>query len=317
LKQKPAKSKPAKKIPVNKQVIIDSIKYYTIGIYNKAGEDHMWIMASAIAFNFLICIIPFMLILFSILGMYLSSAERVADVQTYLDKVLNLPEPLKSNITNQVLRRVGEISSHTTITSIIGIIVLLWTSSGLFSTIRDALNKIYKISVEVFYLVGKIKDIVMVLLVSVFFILSVASTSLFSILTSKGIDFVDNYIPIGFMDEIITALLGLLFSFLMFYIIHKIVPHGQVKKKTATIASLSSAIMFELLKHLFTIYLVSFSNFAAVYGAYAAIVSVIFWIYYSSFIFVLGAEIGQLYHERKLLRTLTPNPSPHREGKQR
>lgn len=302
MNQKPAKLKPKKKILLNKQVIIDNIKYYSLGIYNKADEDHMWIMASAIAFNFIICIIPFMLILFSILGMYLSSAERITDVQVYLDKVLTLPEPLKSNITNQVLRRVGEISSHTTLTSIIGIIVLLWTSSGLFSTIRDALNKIYKISLEVFYLVGKIKDIVMVLLVSVFFILSVASTSVFSLFTSKGIDFVDNYIQISLVDEILTATLGLIFSFLMFYIIHKIVPHGQVKKKTAMIAALSSAIMFELLKHVFTIYLVSFSNFAAVYGAYAAIVSVIFWIYYSSFIFVLGAEIGQLHNEKRLLK---------------
>ena len=294
--------KSAPKTRLTKKIIWDNAKYYAIGIYNKASEDHMWIMASAIAFNFVICIIPFMLILFSILGSYLSSAERINDVQLYLGKVLVLPEPLKSNITNQVLKRVGEISSNSTITSIIGIIVLLWTSSGLFSTIRDALNKIYKISIEVFYLFGKFKDIAMVLTVSLFFILSVASTSLFSIITTKGIDLADNYINIGFADQFITALLGLIFSFLMFYIIHKIVPHGQVNKRAALVAAISSAIMFELLKYLFTIYLVSFSNFAAVYGAYAALVSVIFWIYYSSFIFVLGAEIGQLYNEKRLLK---------------
>jgi membrane protein len=89
----------------------------------------------------------------------------------------------------------------------------------------------------------------------------------------------------------------------MFYIIYRIVPHGQVNKRVVLISALSSAIMFELLKHLFTSYLVSFSNFSAVYGAYAALVSIIFWIYYSSFIFVLGAEIGQLYNERRLLNS--------------
>ena len=278
------------------------LKYYVIGIYNKADEDHMWIMASAIAFNFVICSIPFTLILFSILGMYLDSAQRVSDIQLYLDKVLVLPEPLKSTITNQVLGRINELSSHTTITSIIGISALIWTASGLFSTIRDALNKIYKINIEVFYLIGKFKDIVMVLVVFLFFILSVASTSLFSIITSSGIDFINQYVNIGFANAIITILLGLLFSFLMFLIIYRIVPHGQVNKKVALISALSSAIMFELLKHLFTMYLVSFSNFSAVYGAYAALVSIVFWIYYSSFIFVLGAEIGQLYNEKRLLK---------------
>ena len=259
-------------------------------------------MASAIAFNFVICSIPFTLILFSILGMYLDSAQRVSDIQLYLDKVLVLPEPLKSTITHQVLGRINELSSHTTITSIIGISALIWTASGLFSTIRDALNKIYKINIEVFYLIGKFKDIVMVLVVFLFFILSVASTSLFSIITSSGIDFINQYVNIGFANAIITILLGLLFSFLMFLIIYRIVPHGQVNKKVALISALSSAIMFELLKHLFTMYLVSFSNFSAVYGAYAALVSIVFWIYYSSFIFVLGAEIGQLYNEKRLLK---------------
>jgi membrane protein len=265
----------------------------------------MWIISSAIAFNFVICIIPFTLILFSILGMYLDSAQRVYDVQVYLGKVLNLPEPLKSNITNQVLKRVEELTANSAITSIIGIIALLWTASGLFSTIRDALNKIYKIRLEVFYLWGKFKDIAMVLGVFLFFILSVASSYFFSIITAKGIDFIGNYVNIGFADGLAALLLGLLFSFLMFFIIYRIVPHGQVSKRVALVSAISSALMFELVKHLFTLYLVSLSNFAAVYGAYAALVSVVFWIYYSSFIFVLGAEIGQLYNEKRILEDRT------------
>jgi membrane protein len=102
-------------------------------------------------------------------------------------------------------------------------------------------------------------------------------------------------------QKVLAVPIGLIFSFLMYYIIHRIVPHGQVKKDTAVVAAASTAIMFEVLKYLFTFYLVSFSNFGAVYGAYAALVSIVFWIYYSSYIFVFGAEIGQLYNEQKLL----------------
>ncbi|HEY3250788.1 MAG TPA: YihY/virulence factor BrkB family protein, partial [Ignavibacteria bacterium] len=231
----------------------------------------------------------------------LDSAQRLYDVEVYLERVLALPEPLKSTITGQVLKRITELTSNSAITSIIGVVALLWTASGLFSTIRDALNKIYKIKLEVFYLWGKFKDISMVLGVFLFFILSVASSYLFSIVTAKGIDFIDNYINMGFADELLAILLGLLFSFLMFFIIYRIVPHGQVSKRVALVSAISSAVMFEILKHLFTLYLVSLSNFAAVYGAYAALVSVVFWIYYSSFIFVLGAEIGQLYNEKRIL----------------
>jgi membrane protein len=280
--------------------VYSNIKFYTVGIYNKSSEDHMWIMAAGIAFNFLICIIPFTLILFSILGIYLDSQQRISEVAQYLDRVLTLPEPMKTNIQTTVFRRINEISANSTLTSIIGIVGLLWAASNLFGTLADTLNKIYKIKIEMFYLYAKLKDIMMVVIATVFFILSVASTSLFSILITK-LDFANNYINITIFQKILAVPVGLIFSFLMYYIIHRIVPHGQVKSSTALIAAGSSAVMFEILKYLFTFYLVSFSNFNAVYGAYAAVVSIIIWIYYSSFIFVLGAEIGQLYNERKLL----------------
>ena len=153
----------------------------------------------------------------------------------------------------------------------------------------------------------------MVLVVFVFFILSVASTSIFSIISARGIDYINQFINIGLTDTLVTMLLGLLFSFLMFYIIYRIVPHGQVNKRVTLISGICAAVFFELLKYIFTIYLVSFSNFAAVYGAYAALVSIVFWIWYSAFVFVLGAEIGQLYNEKRLLK-LIPKPLPPEES---
>jgi uncharacterized BrkB/YihY/UPF0761 family membrane protein len=102
----------------------------------------MWIMSAAISFNFIICIIPFTLILFSILGIYLDSSQRLADIQSYIDKVLALPEPLRTSIQTNVILRISELSANKTLTSIIGIGGLLWASSSLFGTIRDTLNKI-------------------------------------------------------------------------------------------------------------------------------------------------------------------------------
>jgi len=272
-------------------------RYYAIGIYNKSSEDHLWIMAAGISFNFVICIIPFALILFSILGSYLDSQQRLADIQQYLDKVLALPPPLRNSIQENILSRIQEISSHKTITSIIGVAGLLWAASSLFGTVRDSLNRIYKTRTDTFYLYGKLKDILMVAIVTLFFIISVASTSLFSLLTSN-ISFAEDLIGKGILERLIVIPIGLIFSFLMYYIIHRIVPQGQIKAKVVLISAAITALMFEILKHLFTFYLIHFANFKAVYGTYAALVSIVFWIYYSSYIFVLGAEFGQLYNEK-------------------
>jgi len=40
-----------------------------------------------------------------------------------------------------------------------------------------------------------------------------------------------------------------------------------------------------------------------VYGAYTLLIAVVFWIYYSAVVFIVGAEIGQLYRERARIRS--------------
>lgn len=286
------------------KAFFEGLKYYVKGIYNKFDEDHIWIQSAGVAFYIIICSIPFTLILFSIIGAYLSSENATTAIDKYFNAVVGITPELRDKIKNIVLSRADEISSNRTLTAIIGTLGILWTASGLFSTIRDVLNKIYKINVQVFYVWGKLKDIGMVLVVTVLFLLSFASTTVMSIL--KTIDekfFFNALFSFGFAESLATIVVGLFFTFLMFYTIYKIVPHGKIPNSVVIISSVSSTLMWEILKFVFTIYLVYFSNFTAVYGAYAAIAAVIFWIYYSSTTFVLGAEIGQLYHEKILLKT--------------
>ena len=283
---------------LRRKAFFDGLIYYVKGLYHKSDEDHIWVLSSGIAFNLIICAIPFTLILFSILGGYLSSEATTATINRYLRNFVGLTPELKTKIQSLVFSRIEEMSHYSTLTAIIGTVGILWTASGLFSTIRDVLNRIYKTRMEVFYLWGKLKDIGMVILISLLFFLSISSTFVLSLIKSI---FSTELFGLGFVYKLLYILLGLIFSFLMFYIIYKLVPHGKINNKVVLTSSVTSTISWELLKIIFTIYLINFSNFTAVYGAYAAVVAVIFWIYYSSFTFVFGAEIGQLYNERKLL----------------
>jgi len=296
-------TKQKKKITFSREKFISLIKYYSIGLYKKSDEDHIWVLSSGIAFNLIICAIPFTLIIFSILGIYLTKESTMHGIEHYLRNFVGLTPELHDKINNVVFSRVDEISANKTLTAIIGTLGILWTSSGLFSTIRDVLNRIFKTKMEIFYVWGKLKDIGMVLLTTLFFVLSLISSFLVSTLRGIDKDYLGNTLRSwGFFHYVIPFIIGLIFSFLMFYVIYKLVPHGHIKNKVVLVSSVCSTILWELLKIIFTIYLVNFSNFTAIYGAYGAVVAVIFWIYYSSFAFVAGAEIGQLYNEKLLLQ---------------
>ena len=282
--------------------IYKEIKYYALGMYHKFDEDPVWILASSIAFNIVICAIPFTLILLSVLGLYLSSENTAERINAYLGHTLGLPPEIRAKAMAIIQGRTAEISNNITLTAIIGGIGIFWTASGLFSAMRDVLNRVYKTKLVVFYIWGKLKDIAMVFLVFLFFILSFASTIIISVIRALDKTVLNGIIheyPV--LQRSIGFTLGLIFSFIMFYLIYKLVPNGKVHTKIALVSAFTGAFLWEVLKNLFSYYLVNVANYAAVYGTYAAIVALIFWIYYSSFVFVLGAEIDQLYNEKILL----------------
>lgn len=259
-------------------------------------------MSASIAFNVIICIVPITLILTSLLGIYLQRDGAEAYLINAMDKAVGITPELKQKILVIVLGAIDELSRNSTLTAIIGSIGIIWTSSGLFSTLRDVLNRIYKTSSDTFYLWAKLRDIGMVFLILLVFLLSFSGTFILRIF--EAIDksfFGDTFLKLGFTGTLLTHLIGLIFTFIMFYLIFKLVPQGYVNRKVALISSITAAILFEALKYLFIWYLVSFANYHKVYGTYAAMVAVVFWLYYSSFTFVLGAEMGQLYKEKKLI----------------
>jgi membrane protein len=279
------------------------LKYYAIGFYDKFDEDHIWIMSASIAFNIIICIIPITLILFSILGVYLNREGAEIYLNDALNKAIGITPELKQKIMNVVLGGIDELSTNSILTAIIGTVGIIWTSGGLFSTIRDVLNRIYKTKSDTFYLWAKLRDIGMVFLILVVFLLSFSSTFILSIFSAIDKSFFGNTIlSLGFTSTLLTQLIGLIFTFIMFYLIFKLVPQGYVSQKVALISSITAAILYEALKFLFLVYLISFADYQKVYGAYAAIVAVVFWLYYSSLTFVIGAEAGQLYKEKKLIK---------------
>ena len=93
------------------------------------------------------------------------------------------------------------------------------------------------------------------------------------------------------------ALLGGLFTLL-----YKLLPNRPVRWEQAAVGGLTSAVLFELARAAFS-YVVHRYNPASWYtGTLAAVVVVMFWVYYAALIFVLGGEVSQVYEQRHTQR---------------
>src|SRR5271169_1189369 len=69
-----------------------SIRYYVVGLFRRMSEEKVLFLASGIAFNSLLCLLPLLLLCTSVLGMFLSSPRLPAEK---IDEILNSIFPLQ------------------------------------------------------------------------------------------------------------------------------------------------------------------------------------------------------------------------------
>jgi len=91
--------------------------------------------------------------------------------------------------------------------------------------------------------------------------------------------------------------ISLFIMFAAFGMIYFLVPQQKIPKKVIAISALTAALLWETARLLFGFYITNIASLDNIYGAYSLIVVTAFWIYYTSLVFIVGAEFGQLYRE--------------------
>src|SRR5581483_8078008 len=98
----------------------------------------------------------------------------------------------------------------------------------------------------------------------------------------------------------------------LFAMIYKLLPRSAVGWKDVWVGALATSLLFSIGKLAIGLYLGK-SGVASSYGAAGSLVVVLLWVYYSSQIFLLGAEFTRAYAERCGSRRARP-AAPDRAG---
>ena len=237
--------------------------------------------------------------LLTVLGVYLDSNTVQDRLISYLNSMIPLPGQYKERFIFELIERTKELTSNTFLTGAIGLGGLFWTVSGLFSAMREVLRKIYQVNTELNYFIGKLRDFLLVIVSVVLFLTTMAITSAVQVVEIYSQGIFGEYLTLTLFQKIVPVILGLLVSFCLFYVLYAYVPHWKFDRKIVLFSSIVAAVLFEALKFLFSVYILKIANYGRIYGTYATIVISIFYIYYLSVIFVVGAESGQIYFQRK------------------
>jgi membrane protein len=264
-------------------------------VYRKAGQDDIFFLAGGIAFNILLGAVPFLLLLVSLFGFVLRA--RVPDPQQAAIDYVFAILPTSPSLERYVRQEIGTLLEGITGFSILGVLLLIWVSTRLFGSLRSALRNVFDVQEDRGIIQGKIFDAKMVVVAGTLFLANTTITVLLEAVQTYGIELLGlrEGGTVRTLQVLYAQLLAYAFIFLMFLLIYRFLPARRIPWRIAFVSAAFSSVVFELLKSAFAWYVAYLANYRTTYGYLTSLVVLVFWIYYSAVVFVLGGEVGQIY----------------------
>ena len=265
----------------------------SIRTVREMAEDDVTHMAAGVAYYVLFSIFPLILGLISIMSFILEPEQ----IQTLMGDVMSnfLPgseQFIRDNV-DAVIRLRGALG-------LISLLGMLWSASAMFGALNRAINRAWDIPKDRPIYIGKPRQLLMALSAGMLFSISLASATIAR--TSAHI--VESGLPIpAFLvqtiGEIILQCVSLSLMIIIFLLMYKLLPNTKTYWRYIWPGAITSAILFEVSKNFFILYLDSFASYQNVYGSIAPVIVLLFWTYLGSLNVLLGAEICSEYERMK------------------
>ena len=191
-----------------------------------------------------------------------------------------------------------------------GVVTLLLGATGALMQLQDTLNTVWEVIPKPGFF---LKRLLWKRLLCFILILSVGGVFLLSLAASAGIALLQRILEARLEVGLSTLVGGadVVLSFLMMTaliaMIYRILPDVRLSWRDVAWGSVLTAILFSIGKYAIGFYLQR-TNIASTYGAAGSLVLILIWAYYSSLIFLLGAEFTRIHSRRYREGRAVPEP---------
>jgi membrane protein len=256
------------------------------------GEDKIGLHSAAFAYGAIFSLGSMLLVLLSIVGFVYGEQAASGKLFAQLSSSVG-PETAKT-IQNVVANMHN--SGAGPLAFIIGTIGALLGAAGLTSQLQNAMNSILDVVPDpkgglkrTVYV--KLKNMLLVVLGGLFVLASLIASS---VITGVGHRVQEQLGTPPFALELLNNLVSLLILATLLFLVYKVIPDLIIPKKILWVTALSITLLFIVGKIVLAI-IIGHNGTASAYGAAAALISLLLWIYYSGQILFLGAEGMKVY----------------------
>jgi membrane protein len=247
-------------------------------------ETEAHVYAFSIAANALLAFFPFTMIL-------LTLCRHVLDWKGVYNVILQLVQANLPEGAGFVIQGLTTMAEARRRIELISLVLMFYTSSGVFLPLEVALNKVWKIERNRSLLRN---ILVSFLLATAAGLLALSSVALAGELEG-AINFLLGWLPgqmvAQAMSRLMLELVSIPLMIAIYFLIYYLLPNARVPARRVLPAAVVAGVATEIVKLVYFITLPLF-HFRATYGPFAVPVTLLFWAYAGSMVMLLGAHLS-------------------------
>ena len=259
-------------------------------------------LAAALSYYITLSLAPLLLIVLAVMGFLMGND----DARDAMMMQLRMLVGHTGADAIEVMLRSEQKPQASAIAATVGIVTLLVAATGVVGQLQDALNTVWEVKPRPgrrFRGMIRSRIISFAMILGVGFLLLVslvisAAVEAFAVFWQGQTEVIVKTLHFLISNGITTVLFAMMFRFL---------PDVKLKWRDVWLGAAVTSILFTIGKELTALYIAK-SSLASSYGAAGSIVIILTWVYYSSAVFLLGAEFTHA------LTKFREGPPPRKPG---
>jgi membrane protein len=262
-------------------------------IFTQWIDDEPFLLASSLSYYTLFSLTPLLVIAIAVAGLVFGQEAAQNQIVETIGGMIGTES---AQAIQGMIENASKQPKTGIISTVLAAATLLIGAGGVVGQLQSSLNKIWGVEPKSgqgiwAFVRQRFISFAMVLAVGFLLLVSLVVTALLTAFSQFIGSLIGGAPLVGHLLDIVVSFA---FVTVLFAMIYKFIPDVQIRWKDVWIGAALTSILFTIGKFLIGLYLGS-SSVASAYGAAASLITILLWVFYSSLIFLLGAEFTQGY----------------------
>ncbi len=260
---------------------------FALRVLRSFRANQGFLLASAVAFNTLLSILPLLILLLVALTHVIDEALLLSTLRRYLELV----------VPGQSAAIVDELAMFLAHVDAIGwvlLVTLVFFSSLAFTVLENAMSVIFLHRVAVRrrpFLVSLLIPVCYILFLAVGLLLVSLVSGALQAMSTESIEFLGHTESLGRVSALLLYLIGVAGEILVLTSVYMVMPVGRPTLSHALIGGVTAGLLWELTRHVLVWYFSTLSQVKVVYGSLTTAIVVLLSLEIASLVLLLGAQV--------------------------